>query len=207
MRTSRSPGTSRRVSPRDSGPPRSVPVTTAPRPLTPKTRSMASVAGRGRIAVAEPSAANANRTASRPSAVVPDAARTGLPARDVAANRSVTALMTAATRSGSTASILVTTAMPAETPSASSSARCSRVWARGPSSAATTISAASISPAPTSMLPTSLSCPGTSTKSITVPSSRARCAYPTSMVIPRRRSSGKRSASIPVSARSSVVLP
>ena len=34
-----------------------------------------------------------------------------------------------------------------------------------------------------------------------------RCAYPTSMVIPRRRSSGRRSASIPVRARSSVVLP
>ena len=35
----------------------------------------------------------------------------------------------------------------------------------------------------------------------------ARWAYPTSIVIPRRRSSGSRSASIPVSARSSVVLP
>ena len=33
------------------------------------------------------------------------------------------------------------------------------------------------------------------------------CAYPTSIVMPRRCSSGRRSASIPVSARSSVVLP
>ena len=46
-RTSRSPGTSRSVSPRASGPPRSVPVTTVPRPLTAKTRSIARVAGRG----------------------------------------------------------------------------------------------------------------------------------------------------------------
>ena len=36
---------------------------------------------------------------------------------------------------------------------------------------------------------------------------RVRWAYPTSIVIPRRRSSGNRSASMPVSARSNVVLP
>ena len=59
----------------------------------------------------------------------------------------------------------VTTATPCRMSSASSSARCSSVCARGPSSAATTSSAASISPAPTSMLPTSRSWPGTSTKS------------------------------------------
>ena len=81
------------------------------------------------------------------------------------------------------------------------------VCARGPSSAATTSSAASISPAPTSMLPTSRSWPGTSTKSSAAPSGSVRWAYPTSIVIPRRRSSGSRSASMPVSARSSVVLP
>ena len=104
-------------------------------------------------------------------------------------------------------SAFVTTATPCRISSASSSARCSIVCARGPSSAATTSIAASISPAPTSMLPTSRSCPGTSTKSSSVPSGSARWAYPTSMVIPRRRSSGSRSASIPVSARSSVVLP
>ena len=179
IRTSRSPGTSRRVSPRDSGPPRSVPVTTAPRPFTPKTRSMASVAGRA-DGSRSPSQARPARPAPRRAR--PRSCQTrrgpGLPARDVGASRSVTARTTAATRSGSTASILVTTAMPAETPSASSSARCSRVWARGPSSAATTSSAASISPAPTSMLPTSLSCPGTSTKSITVPSSSVEVRVP-----------------------------
>ena len=59
-------------------------------------------------------------------------------------------------------------------PSASSSSRCSSVWARGPSSAATTSIAASISPAPTSMLPTSRSWPGTSTKSSSTPSSSAQ---------------------------------
>ena len=110
-------------------------------------------------------------------------------------------------RASSTASIFVTTASPSRISSASSSARCSSVCALGPSSAATTSIAASISPAPTSMLPTSRSWPGTSTKSSSTPSSKARCAYPTSMVIPRRRSSGSRSASMPVSARSSVVLP
>ena len=62
--------------------------------------------------------------------------------------------------------------------------RCSSVCARGPSSAATTSIAASISPAPTSMLPISRSCPGTSTKSSSVPSSSVRWAYPTSIVMP-----------------------
>ena len=60
----------------------------------------------------------------------------------------------------STASAFVIATTAWRRPSASSSSRCSRVWARGPSSAATTSSTASISPAPTSMLPTSRSWPG-----------------------------------------------
>ena len=40
-RTDRSPGTTRNVAPRSTAPPRSEPVTTAPRPLTAKTRSIA----------------------------------------------------------------------------------------------------------------------------------------------------------------------
>ena len=98
---------------------------------------------------------------SRPTRRGP-ASRQGTSARGASA----TGRATAATRSGSTASTFVTTAIAGAIPSASSRARCSSVWARGPSSAATTSIAASISPAPTSMLPTSLSCPGTSTKSI-----------------------------------------
>ena len=101
----------------------------------------------------------------------------------------------------------MTTAIPSSIPSASSSSRCSRVCARGPSSAATTSSAASISPAPTSMLPTSRSCPARRrSRAASRPAARGGRS-PTSIVIPRRRSSGSRSASIPVSARSRLVLP
>ena len=109
--------------------------------------------------------------------------------------------------SASTRSALVTTASPSAIPSASSSSRCSMVWARGPSSAATTSSAASISPAPTSMLPTSRSWPGTSTKSSSVPSGERQVRVPDVDRHPARRSSGSRSASMPVRARSRVVLP
>ena len=210
-RTSALPGISRSIMSRPTGPPRRLPVTTVPRPRTANTRSMASRGWPSNVArdlARSASVAIAARTSSKPSPVVADATSTGAPARVVRSSSPRVAAMSAARRSASDArSAFVTTAIPSVIASASRSSRCSSVWAFGPSSAATTSSAASISPAPTSMLPTSRSWPGTSTKSTISPSGSARCAYPTSIVMPRRRSSGSRSASIPVSARRSVVLP
>ena len=178
-RTAASPGTSRSVDPARTVPPRRLPVTTVPRPLTVKLRSMASRAPRPsprRASMPLASDSIAARTSSMPSPVVADAARTGAPASVVAARRASTSAATAAVRAGSTRSAFVTTTRPSRIPIASSSPRCSTVWAFGPSSAATTSSAASISPAPTSMLPTRRSCPGTSTKSTVDPSARDRWA-------------------------------
>ena len=167
--------------------PRSVPVTTTPRPLTAKTRSIASRATRlagARSPAARGTAAPAtSRRAARPARRATPRSRRHPPTRRrrpasrraiVPSSSRATAATTSAVRAGPATSALVTTATPCRIPSASSSARCSIVWARGPSSAATTSIAASISPAPTSMLPTSRSCPGTSTKSSSVPSGSAQ---------------------------------
>ena len=204
----------RRFAPRASAPPRSVPVTTVPRPLIRNARSMARRTGRADSATQPGSASTRSRSptsparsSSIPSPVVPDTTTIGAPASAVDASRAATSSHTSPVRSAATRSAFVMATSACRTSSASSRSRCSWVWARRPSSAATTSRAASISPAPTSMLPTSRSWPGTSTKSSSVPSGSVRCAYPTSMVIPRRRSSGRRSASMPVSARRSVVLP
>ena len=87
MRTSRSPGTSRSVSPGATGPPRRLPVTTVPRPRTAKTRSIASRAPAGRARRASTtSAASASRTSSIPSPVCADASSTGTPASVVRAS-------------------------------------------------------------------------------------------------------------------------
>ena len=70
----------------------------------------------GRRPVRRRRRASAARTSSSPSPSRPDAARTGEPASDVGARSSVTAATTAPTRSGSTASILVTTTIPGRDP-------------------------------------------------------------------------------------------
>ena len=191
--------------------PRAVPVTTTPRPRTSNVRSIARRAGPP--PVTSPGAGWAAIAASvvarsaMPEPVVAETGTTGMSRSVVAEMRPRTSPTTSSTRSGDTRSAFVIAATPSRSASASSSARCSSVCARGPSSAATTSRQASISPAPTSMLPTSRSWPGTSTKSSRSPAVVTRWAYPTSIVRPRRFSSGSRSASMPVSARRSVVLP
>jgi hypothetical protein len=61
--------------------------------------------------------------------------------------------------------------------------------------------------APASIVRTNASCPGTSTTpTVPMPGSSSG-AKPSSMVMPRRFSSGSRSVSTPVSARTSVVFP
>ena len=218
IRATRSPGRRSTRCPMVSGRPREVPVMTRPRPRTAKTRSTAShapAASCGRVlddrspggSMASRRVAKAARSASRPAPPTAETATMGTPERLVPARRSATSAATSARRDADTRSAFVSATMPRAMPIAWSRPRCSNVWARGPSSTATTRSAASISPTPTSMLPMSLSCPGTSTKSISGPPSGEPWAYPTSMVRPRRFSSGRRSASMPVSARNSVVLP
>ena len=167
----RSPGTSRSVAPRAREPPRSVPVTTAPRPLTEKTRSIARRTGPSRrlevgceapdASIQLPRAPPRRRSSPVPRPPTADTARIG----DPASERSGEELGDLSRRPRQRGrhrprSAFVTTASPTSMPSASSSSRCSSVCARGPSSAATTSIAASISPAPTSMLPTSRSWPG-----------------------------------------------
>ncbi|HSG75252.1 MAG TPA: hypothetical protein VLA30_03865 [Burkholderiales bacterium] len=85
--------------------------------------------------------------------------------------------------------------------------RCSRVCGITPSSAATTSSARSIPVTPAVMLRTKRSCPGTSMKAMGSPPDCGRYAKPRSIDMPRRFSSGSRSVSTPVSARTSAVLP
>ena len=159
-------------------------MTTVPRPLTAKTRSIARRAAGGSTAdraagTRRAAPTSAARTSSRPSPTCRrDRQRPGSrrgSSREQSAPRRSRHLGRA---ERPTRSVFVTTARPSPIPSASSSSRCSSVWARGPSSAATTSSAASISPAPTSMLPTRRSWPGTSTKSIADAVGQAQVGVP-----------------------------
>ena len=86
-------------------------------------------------------------------------------------------------------------------------ARCSRVCGMTPSSAATTSSTTSMPVAPATIWRTNFSWPGTSTTPIVRPLGRSSRAKPSSMVMPRSFSSGRRSGSVPVSALTSADLP
>jgi hypothetical protein len=85
-------------------------------------------------------------------------------------------------------------------------AKCSRVCGMTDSSAATTSSTASIPPTPASMFLMNRSWPGTSTNATLNPPI-STCANPRSIVMPRAFSSFNRSGSVPVNARTSVLLP
>ena len=61
--------------------------------------------------------------------------------------------------------------------------------------------------APATIVRISRSWPGTSTTPIVRPSGRGISAKPSSIEIPRRRSSSRRSVSVPVNAPISAVLP
>ena len=94
-----------------------------------------------------------------------------------------------------------------ETPSRPQMSRCSRVCGITPSSAATTSTTRSMPTAPATIVRTKRSCPGTSTTPTVSPPGKSRWAKPSSMVMPRSFSSLSRSVSMPVSARTSEVLP
>ena len=125
--------------------------------------------------------------------------------------KSPTSERTTASVSASTRSLLVSTVRPRRTASSRQISKCSRVCGLMPSSAATTNSSRSTPPAPASMLRTKRSCPGTSTNPRRnrppAGADSSMWAKPRSMVMPRRFSSARRSASMPVSAFTSLVLP
>ena len=76
-----------------------------------------------------------------------------------------------------------------------------------PSSAATTMRYRSIPVAPATIVRTKRSWPGTSTTETRRPPGSTSGAKPSSIDMPRACSSGRRSVSTPVSARTSAVLP
>jgi len=84
---------------------------------------------------------------------------------------------------------------------------CSRVCGITPSSAAITSMNRSIPVAPETITRSSRSWPGTSTSDSTRPPGSVIGANPSTIVIPRAFSSGKRSVSTPVSACTSAVFP
>ena len=185
-----------------------VPVTTAPKPRIVNARSIGSrvMNSEARSGTCDPNSRSAFFNASSFSPVRELTARIGAPSRkDPAINSSVSA-RTSWSNSSSTRSFLVITTKPCLTPSRRQMSKCSRVCGITLSSAAMTRATRSIPCAPANMFFTRRSCPGTSTKPICT-SPKSRSAKPMSIVIPLRFSSGSRSASMPVSARTNAVLP
>ncbi len=210
MRNRRAAGNNSTSSSLRTAPETRVPVTTVPNPFMVKTRSM----GKRRSAaesLAGTSAAmraSSRRRSSSPAPVRALTATIGAlgvsrndPRRKSSASRRTTSRV-----SESTVSDLVSTVMPRRTASRRQMSKCSRT---------------SMPPTPASMLRTKRSCPGTSTNPKRSGSladggsagdgnsghGSSRCAKPISIVMPRRFSSSKRSASMPVNALTSAVLP
>ena len=212
MRARAPPGHTSTSWPRCRAPPDRVPVTTVPAPATAKARSTArrAVPSGGAGANACNCAPIARRSASMP---VPLSAETGTTGQSANALPATAERISATrgARSGSR-SALVRTITPERAPRYSTICRCSSVCGIQPSLAATTSRAMSTAPTPATMFLTKSSWPGTST----IPTSRVRsrsgtgntaCAKPSSMVMPRRFSSGSRSGSVPVRACTSELLP
>ena len=187
-----------------------VPVTTVPAPLAANTRSTQS-RGRPRSAArgAEASmSSRATRSSARPRPERESTASTSVGRNEAAASRcSSISSRASSRRSSSTRSAFVITARPCEMPSRSRIRRCSSLCGIHPSVAATTRIAASTAPTPASMFLRNRTCPGTSTNPSCCPDGSLVKANPRSMVRPRVFSSGQRSGSVPVRARTSDDLP
>ena len=162
-------------SPTATCPDSTVPVTTVPAPCRVKLRSTArrKPASAVRWATCASAAIRAARRLSTPSPVSDDTGMIGASASPLSARASRIWAVTSARRSASARSALVSATSPCDRPSRSRIARCSRVCGMMPSSAATTSRARSIPPAPASIVWISRSCPGTSTKPVTVPPPRS----------------------------------
>ncbi|MEZ5978002.1 MAG: hypothetical protein R3F34_07285 [Planctomycetota bacterium] len=202
-------GSTSSTSPTRATPETGMPVQTVPKPCLLNTRwtGMRNTPSAERGAVSAAMDASAERSASTPSPVTPLTGKIGASSRNVPARNSRTSSAASRARSGSTASIFVSATSPRRIPRICMIARCSRVCGMTPSSAATTSTTRSMPVAPATMLRMKRSCPGTSTSPTRRPSGNSMFANPRSMVSPRSFSSFNRSGSIPVSARTSVLLP
>ena len=192
-----------------TSPPVRVPVTTVPEPLAAKTRSIHS-RGRPRSAAGGAATSRSSRAAVRSSAPIPatmSTGTTGASARKVPAVRSATSSRASSIRSSSAWPTLVSATSPRSTPSSSRMRRCSSDWGFQPSVAATANRQASTPLTPASMFFRKRTWPGTSMKAAPRPDGSVIDANPRSMVRPRCFSSSRRSGSVPVRARTMVLLP
>ena len=187
----------------------SVPVTTVPNPFMENTRSIGRRAKPPALlgSTARPASSSIARSSCKPAPVCALTATVGADSRNDPATDSSTSSLTNSTMSSSARSALVSTTMPRRIPNRRQMSKCSRVCGISDSSAATASSSRSMPPAPANMFFTKRSWPGTSTKPSRKSSLRSKWAKPRSMVMPRRFSSSQRSVSMPVSARTSDVLP
>ena len=203
------PGRTSTSSPCRRTPERSVPVTMDPAPALWNTRLMgrkASVAP-PREAFVGRSAATAAESSVRPRPSLTEQGMTGAPSRKVPLTAACTSSRTSSSISASARSALVSATTPRDTPRSSQTARCSSVWGITSSSAATTRTTQSMPAAPETIVWTNRSCPGTSMTLATTPFASGQRAKPSSMLMPRARSSGRRLVSVPVSALTSEVFP
>ncbi len=186
-----------------------VPVTTVPKPLILKQRSI------GNLTAPLPSRGSTccscrRITSNRTSSPIPATAETrqhGAFSRKVPTTCSRTSSSIISSQSGSTRSHLEITRIPFCSLSSSMICRCSRVCCITPSLASTTSSTRSIPAMPLSIWGINFSCPGTSTTPAIWPLPRSRRAKPSSIDIPRFFSSARRSVSTPVKQRIRAVLP
>ena len=139
---------------------------------------------------AEPSAtrASAALSSSRPIPVLALTATTSAPGTSSRASSIAMSSVSSSTRS---AFVIATT--PVWTPRSRRIARCSSVCGRAPSAASITSRNRSIPVAPATIVRTKRSWPGTSISESRRPSGSTSGAYPRSIEIPRRCSSGSRS--------------
>ena len=186
----------------------SVPVTMVPKPRSVNERSMASRNGPSllRAGAIRAHSTRASRNSTSPVPVFALTATIGAAARNVPVKNSANSSLTRSSNSGSTRSALFNAMTPERSPNKRQISKCSRVCGISDSSAAITNITMSIPAAPASMFLMKRSWPGTSTKP-SRNSPHSRCAKPRSIEMPRSFSSFSRSVSIPVSARTSAVLP
>ena len=154
-----------RARPRSATPDHSVPVTTVPAPRTREDAvDVQAQRSRSRAALDARAAArsSAPRSSSTPAPVRDDTSDDLRARQQLRAPRPPLA-------PGRARSVFVTATTPTSTPSAASTAACSRVWGITPSSAATTIRNRSIPVAPATIVRTKRSWPGTSTTLSTRP--------------------------------------
>ena len=197
-------------SPTSRPPFQSVPVTRLPKPCRTKIRSIGSRVSRPRAAnsTAAIRSSIVRATSSIPSPVLAEQRMMGLPSKIVPLMASSTSASTTSSHSASgVRSVFVSAMKPSGTCSKSTISMCSRVWGITPSSAAITSMTRSMPPTPASICLTKRSCPGTSTTPMRRPEGRSMNAKPSSIEMPRFRSSGRRSVLMPLIRSISAVFP